>query len=152
MITRRSTTSGLLARHPVNGQGGRCAGGLRPGIVQARLPRLASIWTWVTAVPTMFSRLLLACLPALLLAAPVQAPAQERASLTLEEAVAKVQQETGGKILSADPRRLGRRTEYRIKVLTPEGHVRVIAISSDAPAAGAGKNPAGNGAGNKEKH
>jgi hypothetical protein len=103
-------------------------------------------------LPTTFSRLLLASLSVALLAGPAHARAQDKAPLTLEEAVTKVQQETGGKILSADPRRLGRRTEYRIKVLTPEGHVRVIAISSDAPAAGAGKNPAGNGAGNKEKH
>lgn len=128
------------------------AGGAHPVIVQARLPRLACIWMRITALPTMFSRCLLACLPAILLAGPVRAEPQDKAPLTLEEAVAKVQQETGGKILSADPRRLGRRTEYRIKVLTPEGHVRVIAISSDAPSAGAGKNPAGNGAGNKEKH
>jgi ABC-type uncharacterized transport system auxiliary subunit len=121
-------------------------------MVQARLPRLAAIWVRTAALPTKFSRLLLACLPALMLAGVVHAGPQDKAQLTLEEAVAKVQQETGGKILSADPRRLGRRTEYRIKVLTPEGHVRVIAISSDAPVGGAGKNPAGNGAGNKEKH
>lgn len=130
----------------------RHARGFHPGIVQARLPRLAFICIRAAALPTMFFRLLLACLPALLLAAPAHAEPQEKATLTLEEAVAKVQQETGGKILSADPRRLGRRTEYRIKVLTPEGHVRVIAISSEAPPMGTGKNPAGNGAGNKEKH
>lgn len=131
---------------------GRDTSGFHPARVQARLPRLAAVWVRTTALPMMSFRLLFTCLPALLLAGVVHAGPQEKASLTLEEAVAKVQQETGGKILSADPRRLGRRTEYRIKVLTPEGHVRVIAISSDAPAAGAGKNPAGNGAGNKEKH
>jgi hypothetical protein len=77
-------------------------------------------------------------------------------SLTLEQAVAKVQQETEGKVLSADPRRIGRRIEYRIKVLTPEGHVKVVTVSADAgrnpSAAESTKNPAGNGAGNKEKH
>lgn len=72
--------------------------------------------------------------------------------MTLEQAVAKVQDDTGGKILSADPRQLGRRVEYRIKVLTPDGHVRIVVISSEAPRTGSGKNPAGNGAGNKEKH
>lgn len=128
------------------------AGASHQARVQPRLPRLAAVWVRTTALPMLFSRLLLACLPALLLAGVVHAGPQDKAPLTLEEAVAKVQQETGGKILSADPRRLGRRTEYRIKVLTPEGHVRVIAISSDAPREGAGKNPAGNGAGNKEKH
>ena len=125
----------------------------RLAMVQPRLPRLVTIWIRATALPTMFSRRLLACLPALLL--PVlayAAPPQEKAPMTLEEAVAKVQQDTGGKILSADPRKFGRRTEYRIKVLTPEGHVRTISISSDAPRTGTGKHPAGNGAGKKEKH
>ena len=98
------------------------------------------------------SRWLLASLPALLAPALVHAAPQDKAPTTLEEAVARVQQDTGGKILSADPRRFGRRTEYRIKVLTPEGHVRTISISSDAPQAGAVKHPAGNGAGKKEKH
>lgn len=127
-------------------------GGFRPAMVQARLPTLAVIWVRANAVPTMFSRLLLACLPALWLAGPAFAAQQAKPPLTLEEAVTRVQQDTGGRILSADPRQLGRRTEYRIKVLTPDGHVRVIVISSDAPRAGKGKNPAGNGAGKKEKH
>ena len=124
----------------------------RPAIVQPRLPRLLIIWTRATALPTLFSRRLLACLPALLLPVLVHAAPQDKAPMTLEDAVAKVQQDTGGKILSADPRQFGRRTEYRIKVLTPEGHVRTISISSDAPRAGTGKHPAGNGAGKKEKH
>lgn len=52
--------------------------------------------------------------------------------LTLEQAVARVQNQTGGKVLKADSRNLGRFTEYRIKVLTPEGHVRVVTLRSDA--------------------
>lgn len=71
-------------------------------------------------------------------------------ALTLEQAVTRVQLDTGGKVLSADPRRVGRHTEYRIKVLTPDGHVRVIVLQSDA--AEPIKNPAAHGAGNKEKH
>jgi hypothetical protein len=51
--------------------------------------------------------------------------------LTLEQAVAHVQNQTGGKVLKADSRNLGRFTEYRIKVLTPEGHVRVVTLRSD---------------------
>jgi hypothetical protein len=125
---------------------------IRPASVQPCLPRLAIIFVRATTLPTLLSRSLLACLPALLLAVPAHALPQDKAVMTLEEAVTKVQQDTGGKILSADPRQLGRRTEYRIKVLTPDGHVRIIAISSDAPPTGKGKNPAGNGAGNKEKH
>jgi len=52
-------------------------------------------------------------------------------SLTLEQAVARVQNQVGGKVLKADSRNLGRYTEYRIKVLTPEGHVRVLTLRSD---------------------
>lgn len=57
-------------------------------------------------------------------------------SLTLEQAVAKVQRETGGKVLSADPRKFGRHTEYRIKVLDPDGHVRVVAVPAEVPRSG----------------
>jgi uncharacterized membrane protein YkoI len=78
-------------------------------------------------------------------AEPANAPA-----LTLEQAVTQVQQDTGGKVLSADPRRVGHHTEYRIKVLTPDGHVRVIVMNSENTEAV--KNPAGHGPGNKEKH
>ncbi len=77
-------------------------------------------------------------------------------SVTLDQAVMQVQRDTGGKVLSADPRRIGRRLEYRIKVLTPEGHVQVMAISSEPgknPASTQStKNPPGKNAGSKEKH
>lgn len=52
--------------------------------------------------------------------------------ITLDQAVQRVQAETDGKVLSAEPRRSGQREEYRIKVLTPAGHVRVIVVSSEA--------------------
>ncbi|MDO1528414.1 hypothetical protein QMK61_06145 [Fulvimonas sp. R45] len=84
------------------------------------------------------------------------ATAQQPSAASLDEAVIQVQQQTGGRVLSAEQRHVGRRLEYRIKVLTPEGHVKVVAVSADtahAPsAASSTKNPAGNGAGNKEKH
>ncbi len=51
-------------------------------------------------------------------------------ALTLEQAVARVQSETHGKVLRADSRRYGDMPEYRIKVLTPDGHVRVISVRS----------------------
>ncbi len=51
--------------------------------------------------------------------------------LTLEQAVQRVQNQTGGKVLKADSRNTGRVVEYRIKVLTPDGHVRVITMRSD---------------------
>ena len=76
--------------------------------------------------------------------------------MSLDQAVTQVQQRVGGKVLSAEPRHIGRRVEYRIKVLTPEGHVRVIAVPADAtrvPAAAQSspKKPT-NGPGKKEKH
>lgn len=54
-----------------------------------------------------------------------------RSPLTLEQAVQRVQNRTGGKVLKADSRNLGRIVEYRIKVLTPTGHVRVVTLRSD---------------------
>lgn len=57
--------------------------------------------------------------------------AQEPASpLTLEQAVAMVQNQTHGKVLRASQRRFGNTIEYRIKILTPDGHVRVVPIRS----------------------
>lgn len=77
-------------------------------------------------------------------------------AVTLDEAVLNVQQETGGKILSAETRGIGRRQEYRIKVLTPDGHVKVMAISSEAsknPSSNQStKNPPEKNAGSKERH
>ncbi|HUA80606.1 MAG TPA: hypothetical protein VL997_09560 [Dyella sp.] len=75
--------------------------------------------------------------------------------LTLDQAVTQVQQRVGGKVLSAEPRHIGRRTEYRIKVLTPDGHVRVITVSSDAtrvPPAAQSTKKSPNGGSKKEKH
>ena len=77
-------------------------------------------------------------------------------AVTLDQAVLKVQHETGGKVLSAETRGIGRRYEYRIKVLTPNGHVKVMAISSEASKNPAStqptKNPPGRNPGSKEKH
>jgi hypothetical protein len=80
--------------------------------------------------------------------------------VSMDQAVQKVQRETGGKVLSAEPHHVGRRTEYRIKVLTPQGHVRVMAIPSDASRGSMTtpvftpliKNPPGRNPGSKEKH
>jgi hypothetical protein len=45
---------------------------------------------------------------------------------SLEESVRRVERETGGRILSAETFRAGEREIHRIKVLTPDGRVRVI--------------------------
>ncbi|HET7358702.1 MAG TPA: hypothetical protein VFJ04_01010 [Rhodanobacteraceae bacterium] len=46
--------------------------------------------------------------------------------------MAQVQSQTHGAVLQADARQLGRVTEYRIKVLTPDGHVRVVPVRTKA--------------------
>ncbi|MEO7052294.1 MAG: hypothetical protein ABI128_11590 [Rhodanobacter sp.] len=77
-------------------------------------------------------------------------------AVTLDQAVLKVQRDTGGKVLSAESRGIGRRVEYRIKVLTPNGHVKVMAISSEAsknpPSTQSTRNPPTRNPGSKEKH
>jgi hypothetical protein len=66
------------------------------------------------------------------LAAQQPQPKPLPVGMTLEQAVAKVQNETRGKVLQADTRQLGHITEYRIKVLTPDGHVRVVPVRTEA--------------------
>jgi uncharacterized membrane protein YkoI len=53
------------------------------------------------------------------------------AGLSLQEAVAKVERETHGKVLSAETKHNGRQTVYRIKVLTRDGQVRVIEVPAE---------------------
>ncbi|MEE8387068.1 MAG: PepSY domain-containing protein [Acidiferrobacterales bacterium] len=51
--------------------------------------------------------------------------------ITLEQAAARVRSQTGGRILSADEIRHDGRKVYRIKVLLPSGHVRVITVNAN---------------------
>lgn len=44
----------------------------------------------------------------------------------LPESVSRIERETGGRVLSAEPRQRGGREMNRIKVYTPEGRVRVM--------------------------
>lgn len=61
----------------------------------------------------------------------IAAPATAREQVSsLQEAIEEVQRETGGRVLAADTVRAGPRELYRIKVLTPDGRVRVITKSS----------------------
>lgn len=82
--------------------------------------------------------------------------AQGAAKVTLDQAVEQVQQQTGGIVLSAEQRHVGRMLEYRIKVLAPDGHVRVVAVSSKGANAQASnqtiKRSADRGRTHKEKH
>lgn len=67
-------------------------------------------------------------------APPTKAPAhaQGGAQVSLEQAVEQVQVQTRGRILAADTIPSGRSKLYRIKVLTPDGHVRVMQLHSNA--------------------
>lgn len=65
------------------------------------------------------------------LAVTVYAPLSHAAEISAKEAVDRVQQETGGKVLSVQTLRMGKRKIYRIKVLTPSGQVRVIEVQAD---------------------
>jgi hypothetical protein len=67
-------------------------------------------------------------------AAPPAKPQSGRQQMSLEGAVQHVQQQTNGRILAADSIPNGRNKLYRIKVLTPDGHVRVMQLhSNDTP-------------------
>jgi hypothetical protein len=55
-----------------------------------------------------------------------------KSGLTLDEAVDQVQNRTHGKVLRANKRQYGNMTEYLIKVLMPDGHVRVVPVRSRA--------------------
>ena len=47
---------------------------------------------------------------------------------TLREAVALIERDTGGRIIAAETVTTGETRVYRIKVLTPDGTVRVVQV------------------------
>jgi hypothetical protein len=53
------------------------------------------------------------------------------ASVTLQDAITRVERETHGKVLSAETKHNGRSTVYRIKVLTRDGQVKVIEVPAE---------------------
>ena len=57
-----------------------------------------------------------------------RAPRQER--LSLDEVVVNVRRDTGGRVLSAEPREEHRGTTYRIKVLLPNASVRSFDVQA----------------------
>ncbi len=70
-----------------------------------------------------------AVLAASAVAARGQSPGSSGAA-TLREAVAMVERDTGGRILDAETVTTGSTRVYRIKVLTPDGTVRVVQVMS----------------------
>jgi uncharacterized membrane protein YkoI len=73
-------------------------------------------------------RLAMLCLLAAFAVAPHDAFA---ASLTVQEAIVKVERETGGKVLSAETKKAGKQTIYRIKVLTRDGQVKIVEVPAE---------------------
>ena len=54
-------------------------------------------------------------------------------AMTLQQAVKKVQRETDGKVLSAQTVQEGKREIHKIKVLMPNGRVRVVSVPGNRP-------------------
>ena len=52
------------------------------------------------------------------------------AQLTVDQAVAKVQRELGGRVLSADSESRDGQIRYRVKVLLPDGRVRIVYVDA----------------------
>ena len=58
--------------------------------------------------------------------------AAQRDGISLDEAVARVRRDTGGRVLSAEARENRGRTSYRIKVLLRDGSVRVVNVDAQS--------------------
>lgn len=52
--------------------------------------------------------------------------------VSAQEAVAQVQRDTNGKVLSVQTLNIGKRKVYRIKVLTRDGQVRVVQVPAES--------------------
>jgi len=56
---------------------------------------------------------------------------QRSTSIDLEDAIARVRRDTGGRVLSASTVRNNGRSVHRIKVLTNDQRVRIINVNAD---------------------
>ncbi len=63
-------------------------------------------------------------------AAATHGQSDVQGAATLREAVALVERDTGGRILAAETVIAGQSRVYRIKVLTPDGTVRVVQVAA----------------------
>ncbi|MGH8214899.1 MAG: PepSY domain-containing protein [Rhodanobacteraceae bacterium] len=61
---------------------------------------------------------------------PAAPPSSPPRPASLEQAVKQVQHQTSGHILAADTIQHGQGKVYRVKVLTPQGQVRVMQLRS----------------------
>ncbi len=67
----------------------------------------------------------------LLAATTLSAVAMAASEVSVQQAVDKVQRETNAKVLSVQTLQVGKRRIYRIKLLTPEGRVRVVDVKAN---------------------
>ena len=58
-------------------------------------------------------------------------PLAHSREVSAQEAAAKAQRETDGKVLSVQTLNLGKRKVYRIKILTRDGQVRVMQVPAE---------------------
>jgi hypothetical protein len=63
-------------------------------------------------------------------------PRQEREKGSLPDSVRRVERQTGGEVLRAEPMQRDGREVYRLKVLTSDGRVRVMQEDPSEPPAG----------------
>ena len=61
------------------------------------------------------------------------APTRTRSRSSLPETVRRVERQTGGEVLRAEPMQRDGREVYRLKVLTADGRVRVVQDDPGAP-------------------
>lgn len=52
------------------------------------------------------------------------------AQISVDQAVAKVQREVGGRVLSADSENRDGRVRYRVKLLLPDGRVKIVYVDA----------------------
>ncbi len=58
------------------------------------------------------------------------------ADISRDQAAAAAQRQTGGRVLSVDKAESGRRTMWRVKLVTPRGEVRVVFIDAESDRGG----------------
>jgi hypothetical protein len=67
----------------------------------------------------------------IVLALALAAASVSAREISVEEAVQRVQRETEGKVLAVQTLTIGQRKIYRIKVLTPDGRMRVMQVPAE---------------------
>jgi hypothetical protein len=90
-----------------------------------------SVWVAMKfrVIPTVLAGTLCLCAATAFARKPPPPPSPPRPA-SLEQAVKQVQHQTRGHILAADTIQHGQAKVYRVKVLTPQGQVRVMQLRS----------------------